>query len=530
MATSAIVESGSALDGLGATMTATAQASESASLADTQVDVLGIFTADLESGSAVDLVLSALTYYGQLVDTGSSTDALSSTVGTSPASVAEAVFSIDQSSVTQLYGVSSAIEIGLAQDANLVLSGTTNVIAETGASADSSSGLAAANFPRVAAETGSLAESLAPQLASAVTLAEVGASVEVVSGSLALIGSLTEAGAALDAPSAARFTLAAGTEAGSLAEVVGGLKGGNPAIFESGVGLDTSVALAALLASLTDVASAAEIETALWSTSATSSEAGLASDLSALARSAVVSISETASLLDVIASLLTSIAQQLDAGLAQESVQAAAAYFGALGESLAGTDVESSVLVAHFSTLVAEATSAAELLNAVTGLICVNAEAGSAIDAQLQTSLSGFALFNPTAWVMLFRRRDWKLIRKGAGMQNIVDKRTSESMTVDVDCSDLLGPQELILSAGPPIDADGFGLGFGPVTVNQGQIAYPISGRIVQAGKAIQFNLSGGEIPAGADDQVCTIRILLRTNINPTVEATVALRLIDTPQ
>lgn len=112
--------------------------------------------------------------------------------------------------------------------------------------------------------------------------------------------------------------------------------------------------------------------------------------------------------------------------------------------------------------------------------------------------------------------------------QRFLDKRTWDDRLYDIDCADLLDNDEVILSA--TIKADDAltnGLTFGAVMVNPAPIIYPLLNRTAQIGKACQVYIIGGVIPEGAPDQLCTLRLRMVTSINPQLEATVLLRLID---
>lgn len=117
----------------------------------------------------------------------------------------------------------------------------------------------------------------------------------------------------------------------------------------------------------------------------------------------------------------------------------------------------------------------------------------------------------------------------------VIEKRSSESRLYDLDCSLDLGSGESIQSVAsvtaepattPPIV-------FGSAAVNAVPISYtdPNSGiaRIAPIGSVIQINISGGKIAAGKQVTDYIVRAKFATNISPTVEATVRLKLNDTP-
>lgn len=115
-----------------------------------------------------------------------------------------------------------------------------------------------------------------------------------------------------------------------------------------------------------------------------------------------------------------------------------------------------------------------------------------------------------------------------------LDKRTWDDRLYDIDCSDLLDPEETIVSgeikADPQFQVNGeftTGLVFGDIVVNPAPICYPKLGRTADIGKAVQFFISGGIIPDGAQSLCCTLRLRMATTKSPQLEATVSLRLID---
>jgi hypothetical protein len=112
-------------------------------------------------------------------------------------------------------------------------------------------------------------------------------------------------------------------------------------------------------------------------------------------------------------------------------------------------------------------------------------------------------------------------------MAQFLDKRTADQRTFDIDCSQLLTANETISSV-TNITADRGNLTFAAPIINSSPITYP-DGRQVAIGKVIQVQISGGAIPTSAESLMCTIRAVFVTSVNPAVEATVLLRLIDSP-
>jgi hypothetical protein len=115
-----------------------------------------------------------------------------------------------------------------------------------------------------------------------------------------------------------------------------------------------------------------------------------------------------------------------------------------------------------------------------------------------------------------------------------LEKRSSDARKFDVDCSLLLATGETITSAAAPTysPTTSPALTFGTPAVNVSPTTYTDQWggtRTVATGQAVQVQISGGAIPSGLRVQDYVIRIVLTTNLNPAVEATVKLRLNDTP-
>jgi hypothetical protein len=112
-------------------------------------------------------------------------------------------------------------------------------------------------------------------------------------------------------------------------------------------------------------------------------------------------------------------------------------------------------------------------------------------------------------------------------MAATIEKRTADSRWFDVDCTRLLDPTETIVSI-TSITCDQGNLAFSSQKVNAQALTYP-DGSVAAIGKVAQVRISGGVIPAGSRQLICVIRVLLATNLNPAIEATVLLRLLDIP-
>lgn len=113
-------------------------------------------------------------------------------------------------------------------------------------------------------------------------------------------------------------------------------------------------------------------------------------------------------------------------------------------------------------------------------------------------------------------------------MQQIHEKRTYDARVFDIDCSLLLAATETIANV-VGITEDTGELTFDTPLVNTSPITYP-GPRTVAVGKVVQVRIGGGTIPQGARSSLRTIRAQLVTSAGAQqVEATVQLRLIDTP-
>lgn len=118
----------------------------------------------------------------------------------------------------------------------------------------------------------------------------------------------------------------------------------------------------------------------------------------------------------------------------------------------------------------------------------------------------------------------------------VLDKRSSESRLYDLDCSLDLASGEVITSVSiitaEPVTSPA--IVFGIPVVNVAPVSYTnqTTGivRIAPIGTVIQVNISGGKIATGRQVQDYILRAKFATNLSPAIEATVRLRLNDTPQ
>lgn len=115
-----------------------------------------------------------------------------------------------------------------------------------------------------------------------------------------------------------------------------------------------------------------------------------------------------------------------------------------------------------------------------------------------------------------------------------LEKRSSESVKYDIDCSLLLAPGETITSvtsiSATPVTTPALSFGAGAINVSPSTYTDDTgNSRIAPVGTVVQVLIGGGKIPTNQVVQVYVIRCLVATSINPAVEATVRLQLNDTP-
>jgi hypothetical protein len=108
-----------------------------------------------------------------------------------------------------------------------------------------------------------------------------------------------------------------------------------------------------------------------------------------------------------------------------------------------------------------------------------------------------------------------------------LEKRTSENIWYDIDCTNILDAAELIASI-TSIAGDQTGLTFTGQQVNTVAINYP-DGTTGAIGKVIMVQISGGTIPVGQTVNPYTVRAIFFTNEGNTREATVILNIINSP-
>ena len=109
----------------------------------------------------------------------------------------------------------------------------------------------------------------------------------------------------------------------------------------------------------------------------------------------------------------------------------------------------------------------------------------------------------------------------------ILEKRTSESIWYDIDCTNLLDTSEIITSI-IEITADQVGLVFAAPAINPTAVTFP-DGVVAPPGKVISVQISEGIVPSGSANQIYTIRPLFETDEGNTREATVLLNVTNIP-
>jgi hypothetical protein len=109
----------------------------------------------------------------------------------------------------------------------------------------------------------------------------------------------------------------------------------------------------------------------------------------------------------------------------------------------------------------------------------------------------------------------------------ILEKRTSEIIFYDLDCTNILDATETITDI-TDITSDQVGLEFDNWAVNTVAITFPDK-TVGAAGKVISVQISGGIIPNPQVNQLYTIRALFDTSKYNTREATVLLNVTNIP-
>lgn len=111
--------------------------------------------------------------------------------------------------------------------------------------------------------------------------------------------------------------------------------------------------------------------------------------------------------------------------------------------------------------------------------------------------------------------------------QLVLDKRTSDSRRYDILCAPLLLNGATIASI-TSVTADQGGMTLSSGVINNAPLTYE-DGSTAEVGTVIQVNISGGTVPSGLPLLICTIRAVFVTTAGESLEATVQLRLVNTP-
>jgi hypothetical protein len=109
----------------------------------------------------------------------------------------------------------------------------------------------------------------------------------------------------------------------------------------------------------------------------------------------------------------------------------------------------------------------------------------------------------------------------------ILQKRTTEDIWYNIDCTNLLEPLEVIDTI-TSITADQAGLTFAGATVNTVPVTFP-DGYIGAIGQVISVYISGGVVLSGDTYQTYTIRPVFTTNAGNIRESTVLLNVTNVP-
>ena len=109
----------------------------------------------------------------------------------------------------------------------------------------------------------------------------------------------------------------------------------------------------------------------------------------------------------------------------------------------------------------------------------------------------------------------------------VLEKRTTESIWYDIDCTNLLDATETIDTI-TSITADQLGLTFSGAAINSVAVVFPDK-YVGAPGKVISVQIGGGIIPDPQVNQLYTIRALFNTTENNTREATVLLNVTNIP-
>jgi hypothetical protein len=109
----------------------------------------------------------------------------------------------------------------------------------------------------------------------------------------------------------------------------------------------------------------------------------------------------------------------------------------------------------------------------------------------------------------------------------VLEKRTTEIIWYDIDCTNILDTNET-LTAIESITSDQAGLVFTAPAINTQPVTFS-DGTTALSGKVISVQISGGVVPSGATNQLYTIRPIATTSEGNTREPTVILNVTNIP-
>ena len=109
----------------------------------------------------------------------------------------------------------------------------------------------------------------------------------------------------------------------------------------------------------------------------------------------------------------------------------------------------------------------------------------------------------------------------------VLEKRTSEAIFYDIDCTNILDAAEIMTSV-TSVLSDQLGLIFLGSAINIAPVTFS-DGVIAAIGKVISVQISGGVIPTPQVNQLYTVRALFVTSESNIREATVLLNVTNIP-
>lgn len=116
-------------------------------------------------------------------------------------------------------------------------------------------------------------------------------------------------------------------------------------------------------------------------------------------------------------------------------------------------------------------------------------------------------------------------------LKQFLDIRSNDDRFYDLDCSQLLDADERIVTCAVPTvePAPDTPFVFGAIRINQAPIFYPLLNKWVPIGQSMQLRIKGIPLGEGDSEQTYVLRFVMATTQNPAIEATVRLRVTNTP-